>query len=262
MELLKDYLMSRVISFDKIVDDTNYSKVYFRTNENLDYISSLVDFKDKDVLTVLASSDQLFLANSKGARVVDCFDKNKLSLYYYYLRKWTIEYMNSIYPYEILDNNYDWIRSLIHKVNPKSEEESLALRYWKSHIKDETDFSRLFYDDDTIGKNSISINDIKGISNLDINFKNIDLFNKVNSNNKYDIIMISNIIEWARGDKDKLITIRDNLDKLLNNDGIVIHTRLLNRPESVIIEENKVFDNTFTYDKYVKRDAYCYKKKK
>ena len=78
MELLKDYLMSRVISFDKIVDADNYSKMYFKTNEDLDYISDIINFKNKRVLTVLASSDQLFLARTNMAKRIDTFDKNKL----------------------------------------------------------------------------------------------------------------------------------------------------------------------------------------
>lgn len=262
MELLKDYLVSRIISFDKIIDDSNYSKIYFRTNEDLDYISSNIDFMDKDVLTVLSSSDQVFMANYMGARSVDSFDKNRLSLYYYYLRKWTINYKDNIYPFELLDNNYNWFNSLLSNVRPTSNEEKQALTFWKKHIKEETDLSKLFYSDDIIGNNSMTIKELKSVSNLKINFKNIDLFNKINNDKKYDIIMISNIIEWARGDKDKLITIRDNLNKLLNDDGIVVHTRLLNRPDSIIINEDKLFESSFSCPKYEKKPAYCYKKKK
>lgn len=262
MELLKDYLVSRVISFDKVIDDKNYSKVYFKTNEDLDYISSVIDFKDKNVLSVLASSDQVFLANSMGAKRVDTFDKNKLSLYYYYLRKWTIEYRNCIYPLEILDNNYDWLKSLLKEVKPKTQDEKNAYAYWKQHAFDETDLSKLFFDDENDGKYNTNIKDLKKVSNLNINFYNMNLFNKINSNNKYDIIMISNIIEWARNDKNTLIIIRDNLDKLLNKDGIVVHTRLLNRPEGIIIEEDNLFEDKFSYEKYKKKPAYCYKKKK
>ena len=260
MELLKDYLMSRVISFDKIVDADNYSKMYFKTNEDLDYISNIINFKNKNVLTVLASSDQLFLASSNKAKSIDTFDKNKLALYYYYLRIWTAQYSDDIYPFKIIDNDYNWLSNLLNKVEVKDINEKNALIFWKKHLEDETDFSKLFYDDTIEGKYSISNNELKGISNLKINFKNINLFNKINSNKKYDIIMISNIIEWAKRDKNKLLIIKDNLDELLSDDGIVVHTRLLNRPESIIIEEDGLFDN-FECKKYDK-NVYCFKKRK
>ena len=260
MELLKDYLMSRVISFDKIVDADNYSKMYFKTNEDLDYISDIISFKDKRVLTVLASSDQLFLARTNNAKVIDTFDKNKLSLYYYYLRIWTIKYGDDIYPFKIIDNDYTWLSVLLSKVEPNDINEKNALIFWKNHLKDETDLSKLFYDDNIEGRYSVSNDQLKGISNLKINFNNINFFNKINSNKKYDVIMISNIIEWAKGDKNKLLTIKDNLDKLLSENGVVVHTRLLNRPDGIVLEEDGLFDN-FECKKYEK-NVYCFNKRK
>ena len=85
---LKDYLVSRVISFGKEIP--GYGRVYYRTNEDLDTIYRDLDFHKKKVLSVLASSDQVFTARYLGAEQVDSFDKNRLTIYYYYLRKYDV----------------------------------------------------------------------------------------------------------------------------------------------------------------------------
>ena len=72
--------------FHSKIDDF-HDRLYFNSNEDLDALLSKFDFRDKDILTVLASSDQLFYFYDKGARIVDTFDINKLTFYYYFLRK-------------------------------------------------------------------------------------------------------------------------------------------------------------------------------
>lgn len=71
---------------------SNYSKLYRSTNERLSKILSMYDFKDKNVLSVLASSDQLLSSYFLGAKNVDSFDSNVLTFYYFYLRKWCMMY--------------------------------------------------------------------------------------------------------------------------------------------------------------------------
>lgn len=69
----KDVLMSwKIITKQKsfsIYDlgFSDYSMIYPSSNELLNSIFSLVDVKDKDVLTVLASGDQRFHMLSRGA---------------------------------------------------------------------------------------------------------------------------------------------------------------------------------------------------
>lgn len=110
---------------------SNYGKVYFHSNERLRDIFNDVDVKDKDVLTVLASGDHVFYAYNNGARSVDCFDINKLTIHYYYLRKWVINYMNSFYPKEL---NMDYIRKLLRHVKANTPEEKASLRFWRAFI--------------------------------------------------------------------------------------------------------------------------------
>ena len=109
---LKDYLVSRIISFGKEIP--GYGKVYYRTNEDLETIYKDLDLHKKKVLSVLASSDQVFTANYLGAEQVDSFDKNRLTLYYYYLRKWSIKYRRELHP-KVLKGN-KWLKNLLELV--------------------------------------------------------------------------------------------------------------------------------------------------
>ena len=263
MELLRDYLASRVIAYGKELDD--YTKIYFKTNENLVDAYRNIDFFDKDVLSVLASSDQVFTANYCGARKVDSFDKNILSLYYYYLRIWTIKYKDMVYPTELLDNNYKWLNSLLDLVEVKSEEEKKALSFWRKHLENQTDFEGLFFDD-YIKKDGKTVfkttNSIGSVIDKDMKFKNINLFEEIeNVDDQYDIVLLSNIIEWARGSSSKMIIIRDNLDKLLNEKGLVLCTGLIDRSGEIIKKERDIFDSNFDFIDYGREVGYVYKKR-
>lgn len=77
--------------------DRYHDLVFYNSNENLRKLFSGIDLKDKEILSVLASSDQLFYFYDNGTKLVDTFDKNKLTFYYFYLRKWFIQYKNKYY---------------------------------------------------------------------------------------------------------------------------------------------------------------------
>ncbi len=72
----------------------NFSKVYSFTNENLSSYSSLYDFKGKNVLSVLGSGDQYFSSILYGAKDVLLFDNNATTLYYFYLKYYSIKVLS------------------------------------------------------------------------------------------------------------------------------------------------------------------------
>lgn len=257
---LKDYLVSRVISFGKEIP--GYGRIYYRTNEDLVSSYQDMDFENKKVLSVLASSDQVYTARYLGATQVDSFDKNRLTLYYYYLRKWTIKYNNELYP-DILGKNNNWLRSLLSKVKPKSTEEEKALMFFEKHIYDRTRLSELFYGDyiDTDkGKTLYSeADELSSTIDMPMKFVDFDMFTDTEIEDSYDILLISNILDWARGDKVKFMVARDNLYKLLKKDGIVLCSRLVDRSEFNINNERRIFDKNFEYIEQG-RD-YIYRKK-
>ena len=80
--------------FDDHEYDDRYATIYFHSNERSKEIFSEINVKNKDVLTVLGSGDQAFYLYDNGAKSVDMFDKNKLAIYYYYLRTWVIVYFD------------------------------------------------------------------------------------------------------------------------------------------------------------------------
>lgn len=250
----KDYLVSRLISFGKSVD--GYNELYYKTNEDLVSMYESIDFKDKDVLSVLASSDQVFTSRLLGAKSVDSFDMNRLTIYYYYLRKWSIKYMGELYP-NIFDNS--WMKKLLSMVKPESKMEKIAKEFFMLHLNDDTIFERMFYDMErqpegkTIYSSAL---ELSSVVDMPLEFYSLNLFNGFGNNKKYDIVIISNILEWARGDKDKLLHARNLLSSLLKSNGKILCSDLIGNDDS---NEREAFIN---FDREVYSDTnYSYTKK-
>lgn len=226
---LKDYLASRIISFNKIMPGIEYGKIYYQTNEDLLDAYLDIDFYNKDVLSVLASGDQVLTSRYLEARRVDAFDKNRLTYYYFYLRLWSIKYKNELYP-KILGDNTNWLRSLLQIVKPNSIQEEKALLFWKKHVEEQTIFKNLFFDIDSqpIGKTLFTkASELEECLDSNLSFYDFDLFGENSIERKYDILLISNILEWARKNPSKIEKASQNILSLLNQGGVVIGTTLI-----------------------------------
>lgn len=258
---LKDYLASRIIINKKEVN--GYGPIYYQNNEKIlrDLLS--IDFENKNVLSVLSSSDQLLTFRALDSRSVDAFDINRLTIYYYYLRKWSIKYMDKLYP--TIDDNI-WLQKLLTKVEINSDLEQKALIFFKLHLKQSSNLEKLFYDSskekdgETLFRKASSA---KKYVDDDLVFYNYNLFSKTNPsiNNKYDYIYISNILEWARGDIIKLECAEENLNNLLVNGGTIICSKLINREDCKVLKEKKIFDSNFEFSEFEDKKVYTYKKK-
>lgn len=207
-----------------------YSNVYFKSNEDLNNLFNSFDFNNRKCLAILSSGDQVFHLLNKGVKNVDLIDKNKLTIYYFYLRLWTINYLNTYYP----PMNFDckFISDLLKKVEPSDEMEKKAYDYWKLFIFKFSDksISNLFLADNNLFDNSISnLNDLKSKIDRKYIFYNNDMKDKLFINNKYDFIYLSNLLEWIIKDKAEMIPIRNNLYHLLNDNGYVICSNLCRR---------------------------------
>ncbi len=253
----KDFYASRIISFNNQLE--GYDRVYYKTTEDLTDLLD-IDFYNKDVLTVLGSSDQYLTAKYLDANIVDSFDKNRLTLYYFYLRIWTLKYSKYLYP-QVLDNN-TWLTELLKIIKPSTLMEKRALDYYKRHIIENTNLYNLFYNLDLQpeGKTIFTKNEeLQDCLDSNLVFYIIDLFEKVNIDKTYDILLISNILDWARNDPKKLEIARNNIHKLLRKDGVAMCTRLINKPDKEIEKEKEIFSDLFTYEKHNK--SYSYTKK-
>ena len=117
--------LDAVISFKN--RNKYYGRIFFKSNEYVSDILSNFDLKNKKVLTVLGSGDQAFHFLNRGAKSVDVFDINRLSIYYYYLRIWLIKYMNEFYPN---DFNYEYWIKLRNMIVTNNIDETNVINFW------------------------------------------------------------------------------------------------------------------------------------
>lgn len=225
-----------------------------RTNENLTELFNQFDVENKDVFTVLASSDQLFSCYYHKARSIDSFDKVYLTLYYYYLRKWVILYQNSLYPsYRFFESGDADLYKLVCSIEPSNKDEADSQIFWKNYLE-RTNYKAgnyLFY----LSMCSYPIpfrnnlDSIKGIFEKPLSFQCINLFEKINIDKQYDILILSNMLEWAY-DKESLINARNNIEKLLRDDGIAICSYKKNKRNSHRQEKEKeiLTSNSLKFD--------------
>lgn len=244
--IIKDvYQVGRLfedIKYSRLSSRNDYNVIYFSSNERLRDIFSNYELRNKRCLTSIGSGDQAFHLLNRGARSVDVFDINKFAIYYYYLRRWCIEYLNKYYPNNSITNVF--IIDLIICVNPRSEDEKNALEFWKRYVCCYCDY---------VTKNIVCRGEKNNlIPNLDklqrrmkdnFNCYNVDITNDISCiDSKYDYIFKSNISEYVH-DKESLIRYRDNLYSLLKDNGKVISTFIMSR--SMPYYEYEVFKDKF-----------------
>ena len=87
--MLKEETKKDILNVSLLIKDykkalPQYDYIYTRTNENLNLLLKDIEVKNKKVLTVLASSDQLFYFLLKNAKEVETFDINVLTKYFFY----------------------------------------------------------------------------------------------------------------------------------------------------------------------------------
>ena len=254
--------------------------IYKNSNENLKEIFDKYKVKNKDVLTVLASSDQALSFHYAGAKTIDTFDKNYLTLYYYYLRKWLITYKNQLYPsYKFINftENGDFeLYKLVCNIIPTSDKEKEALIFWKKFMEYNDYKSKYLFEDRYCIEAKPFDNNIEKINdfyNNEINFKNIDITKPIKLNKKYDIIFLSNMLEYSEIETNREI-IRINLENWLNNNGIAIctykirkrndlwHKEEIKQLTSGLLKLDKEYSYYEPFFGDRKELAYSYKKKK
>lgn len=253
--------------------NNHYDKIYFQSNEYLNPLFQNFSVEGKDVFSVLASGDQMFLSYQEGAKSVDTFDINKLTYYYYYLRKWSILYFNQYYPpAKDLVWSHHFLFDSFKKSELFDEEDQDALRFWKEYTSKTFGYQNeeLFYLSSNEDSNEIGdLTRLKEILKKNpLSFQNIDISKEFPITKKYDVIILSNILEYLyfmNTDFNQLIS---NLDSLLKDDGVIICSHFMHRSA---LEKDK-FKDTFDYHEfpyYIKKSiirnlklGYSYTKKR
>ncbi len=237
----------------------SYDSIYTRSNENLDKLFEQFDVSGKKVLTVLSSADQLFFSLLKGASSVDCFDINKLTQYFYYLRKWNIIYNNEYYLPDKLTGVF--INDLLCKAKDKlqSENEEKAYKYWYEFIRTYPTFMyrEMFHTPLRRRNYDIDMDLLKdNIITKDLNFKCINLCDKVFSDN-YDVIITSNISEYFSDEYELLSNYKKNLSELIGDSGCIISSHIMYptiplTERTLFFEEFDISEFPSYYDDYYK----------
>ncbi len=237
---------------------TQFRRIFPFSNENIKTYFDLVDFEDKDVLSVLASSDQVFDMFLRGTKSIDTFDINPLCKYYFYLKKAAIlalEKNDFIDFFTTCKNNagYYELKKTINKemfseitkylkgdylifwdeIYKILNEYNLLNFYYTCHSEVNELVNRTLYLDDTnykLLKKSINSFDIKFI---ECNFKNLYYF----LDKKYDIMYFSNIADYListyKTKNYELIIYRykrdiEKIKTFLNYEGIILMHYLYN----------------------------------
>lgn len=251
-----------------VIKGYSSERIYAKTNEDLKQMFYDVDFKDKDVFSVLASSDQVFSAYYAGALNVDTFDINSLTKYYYYLRKWGLDDSLEIDPKHFDDR---FIRRLIDTVEVNSEEEMDAKEFWSYllEISDDLINGRLFFNFGFNREKNFDY-DIEGLKDKmkdkKLNFQQLDIFKPMEVTKQYDVVVMSNILEHSSRNN-QLVICRNNLEKLVKEDGIVICSNLIyhnfkdKKMERIIFEKQFDFIKGKGVGNYGGPSYYVYKKK-
>ena len=259
---------------NKIYDENNI--IYVNTNENLKEVFNNFDVKDKKVLTVLSSSDQLLSCLYNGAKEVDTFDRSYVTNYYFYLRKWLIEYKNQLYPSNkyLYDSAYE-LYKLIFEIKAKTIEERKARIFWLVYFETNNYKCNKYLFESRYCKGNTPFEDnidkVREILPKTINFYGMDIFDEIDLDKTYDIIILSNMLEYETNNE-RRNTLRKNLEKLLNNNGIVIcsyktTTKVSNfhlEERDILTKNQLVLDKEFKYyEPFIGKEkelAYSYKK--
>ena len=223
----------------------NYNLLFSSSNELLKPIFSNFDFKGSDVLSVLGSGDQAFHFFKAKVGKLDLFDINKLTIYNMYLRYWNMLIHNQYYLPEDIDNNY--VLKLLSCVNPSSSDERVAFIYWSSLIKKCKNINDLFIPRSTIidTKNEVNhkLKIVEGVRNHNFEFYNMDISKPSSLDKKYDYIYVSNIGDYVSKNPEAFRLYRDNLFRLLKDNGIVICTNVIK--DGACYDEKRLFREKF-----------------
>ncbi len=253
-----------ILKLPKIMNGTldgDWNSIYSRNTEDLNRIASHIDFRNKEIYSVLSSSDILFYLYLNGAKKVDTFDINSLTYRYYFLRKWLLE-SNFLDAENLGIKEIDSIIKSHRNANDINERESCLLWQYYLDLKQKEKFyeesSFRFYND-ALFENCYmkfdfpySEEEIKKLvdklNSNKLDFEVIDILSdSYNNSQKYDIVYLSNILDLKTANY--VENAMNNMNKLLKDNGIVVCTNMVNHPYfDLFSEQTNIFSKYFEYE--------------
>lgn len=208
---------------------SKYSRIYAFTTENIDGYMKCFDLKDKSLLTVGSSGDQVLNAFFYGAKDITLYDINPYAKYYTYLKSAGIlsldytEFQDFFFKHTTTPYKYNpkmFSKKLFDKIKPNlrlldyesflffnrlfDSQDSKTIRAYL--FDDEEDRSKIIKSVNVYLKDEESYNKMQSvIRNISFNYMNGDIF-KDNIPGQFDNIVLSNLCT---------ITSLNNFKKLL-----------------------------------------------
>jgi len=78
-----------------------------------------------------------------------------------------------------------------------------------------------------------SAKDLEVCLSQDLRFRNLNLFIPQKETEQYDIVLISNILDWAKEEEELIKTAATNLGKLVKKNGVVLCSNLVYRKKQI-----------------------------
>lgn len=272
--------------YDYIEEDfKKYQKGYYWTNENAACYLNISNLHNCNALSVLGTGDQVYDLLARGVKSIDTFDINKLTEYFALgLKKAMIlkyDYYSFLEVSNVitLDNlPISSLTNIIMDLLPYMEDkyrkfwlEILNYNY-KIQTKNKTNLNlmKMLYIGTDFPFSHINnsyylldeycYNELKwNLENANISFKGVDAIEltKHFQNKKYDIILLSNILDYANGrwqdnwDIEKLEEYLNTLEGITKENGIIFYKYILSYMKDGLKKE-KIFHNSSVCEEELK----------
>lgn len=212
------------------IEFSEYCSVFTFATENLNSYLKELDVENKDVLTVTASGDQLINLALLGANNIDCFDINRLCYYYTKLKLTGLMFLdyeefvkyfaycddsvligNVLYSLDINDEffNYNIYNKMSEKLEPGvkvffdavyAEYHYDGMRIARSPLFNNISLVSAMHNNTYLSSHENYYAAREKIEKLleknNIKFYNLDVFKLHELDEKYDIVLLSNIYDY------------------------------------------------------------------
>ena len=228
-------IVSRNTSCTRSILFSDYSRVYRATNEIISHKNYIELLKKKrKVFTITASGDQLLNSILFDTRNITCMDITRFAKYYASLKIAALKVLNKLEYLSFFAGrvNMDLLSSKTYE-KIRKELDSETLLFWDSLFNyfDDVEINESFlFSNAVMNKEIMTRNNPylyydnyeklqRKIDRANIIFKDGNVYNGINNDNEYDLINLSNIIDYSV-DKKEYKEFIENLP--LKRRGVVI----------------------------------------
>lgn len=249
------YNIDKILKCNKSLSSEfgKYSRIYFHTTENIIGFLRCFDLKDKDILTVAGSGDQMLNAYLMGAKNVTCFDINPLAFAQVQLKRGAVcslsydEYLDFFFG----NNCLDW--HLFEKSQGYLDENTLELfDYLYSNYTPQEIYNSIYY---RIPYDIDNIRRMNGYLDRD-NYAKLGMILKEKTPTfiESDITQLKSRIGQLKFDMILFSNISDSINKIYTGDDLEILKKYKRLIHSFIKSLNSfgTIQVGYIYDYYIK----------